>query len=300
MTRAHPFGPSKAVVAAFLLPSLIGFMLFIFLPAISAVGISFTRYSGGPAISWVGLRNYARAFASTDFLRSVWVTAKFVVVAVALQLLLGFVFALILNEALFGRTFFRGLLFLPSVLSTIAVSLAFMLILNPKQGPANQFLQSIGLQPIPWLSAPETALATIILVAVWQSFGYYMVIFLSGLQSINVNLYEAADIDGAGRLQKLVSVTLPSLTPTLFFCVTIAVIRAFQVFDQIFIMTGGQNGGGPAGSTSVLVFNIYKDAFVHLRFGYASAQSVVLLLIVLTITVIQYRQQRKWVSYDVV
>jgi multiple sugar transport system permease protein len=286
------------VVAAFLLPSFIGFLLFILYPAVATVGVSFTNYSGGRSATFIGLGNYVTAFQSDAFWNALWVTAKFVVTSVVLQLFLGFVFAVTLSRDLRGRQFFRGLFFMPTVLSAIAISLSFMLIFNPSRGPVNMFLRSIGLAAQPWLASKETALGTIIFVTVWQSFGYYMVLFLSGLQSINRNLYESANIDGASAFQKLVRITIPMLSPTTFFCITIAIIRGFQVFDQVFVMTGGQAGGGPAGATSVLVFDIYRNAFVNYKLGYASSEATILLILVLTITVIQYRGQTRWVNYD--
>ncbi|HUX22529.1 MAG TPA: sugar ABC transporter permease, partial [Spirochaetia bacterium] len=158
--------------------------------------------------------------------------------------------------------------------------------------------KSVGVGAQPWLASPATALGTIIFVSVWQSFGYYMVLFLAGLQSISPSLYESAELDGAGLLRKLVSITIPMLTPTTFFCVTTAIIKGFQVFDLVYIMTGGRQGGGPAGSTTVLVFDVYRNAFEFFRMGYASAEATVLLIFLLVITTIQYRSQRGWVSYD--
>jgi len=286
------------VVASFLLPSFVGFFIFVIMPMMATIGLSFTDYSGGKRFKLIGLLNYANAFGSSDFLRSLWVTAQFVGISVLLQLLLAFAFANFLNEKVIGRTFFRGLFFLPSILSSIAVALAFTIILDVRRGPANMLLQSIGLPGLPWLTSPKTALMTIILVTVWQSFGYYMVLFLSGLQSISPTLYESAQLDGAGPFRRLFSITIPMLTPTTFFCVTTAIIKGFQVFDQIYIMTGGQQGGGPDGSTSVLVFDIYRNAFSNFRMGYASAEATVLLLVLLAITVVQYRAQRGWVTYD--
>lgn len=289
---------NRLTVLAFLLPSLVGFSVFILLPTVSTVGLSFTNFSGGSTLSFVGLRNYVTAFSSDRFINALGVTIRFVVFSVIFQLGFGLLFALVLNGDFFGRTFFRGLFFLPVVLSNIAVSLAFLLMLNPRRGPVNQFLVNIGLEAQPWLTSPNTALGTIIAITVWQSFGYFMVLFLAGLQTISPSLYENADLDGASRLQKLKSITLPLLTPTTFFAVTIAIIRGFQVFDQVFIMTGGQDGGGPSGSTSVLVFAIYRSAFSHFQMGYAAAQATLLLSVVLIITVVQYRGQRRWVNYD--
>lgn len=295
MKRQHTSYP---IVAIFLLPSLIGFCLFILVPMLSTIGLSITNYSGGKSFSFIWFKNYLEAYNSKTFWSSLWVTLKFVSGSVVLQLLIGLFFALILNDNFKGRNFFRSVYFLPSVLSTVAVSLSFMLLLNPIKGPVNQFLISLGLAPSPWLAGKDTALGTIIFVTVWQSFGYYMVIFISGLQGINNALYESADIDGTTRFQKLLYITLPMLTPTVFFCVTMAIIRGFQVFDQVFILTGGQAGGGPAGATNVLVFEIYKNAFTRYKLGFSSAEATVLLVIVLIITLFQYQGQKKWVSYD--
>lgn len=286
------------IVLTFLLPSLLGFTVFVLLPILASCGLAFTNYSGGFTLAYVGLDNFIRALTSQPFYNALWVTVKFLVFTVTIQIILGFFFAVLVNGKILGSQIYRSILFLPVVLSSVTISLIFMLMFHPEKGPVNNFLVSLGLSPLPWLTSPKTALATIILVTIWQSFGYYMVLFLSGLQTINPELYEAANIDGANGVQKLFHVTLPMLSPTTFFCIIIAIINAFKIFDQIFIMTGGQNGGGPAGSTSVLVFNIYQDAFTHYKMGYASAEAVILLLIVLVVTVIQYRGQTRWVNYE--
>ena len=291
---------SWLVVAAFLLPSFLGFLVFMAAPMVAALGISLTNFSGGPNFRFMGLTNYINAFQSADFLKYLLNTFNFTFWTVIAQLTLGLIFALILNEKLFGRNFYRGVMFLPNVLSAVAVGLVFSLILDSKRGPVNQFLMSIGFDAPLWLTGVKTALPTIIMVTVWQNFGYYMVLFLGGLQTISATLYEAAAIDGAGPVRRFLSVTLPGLSPIIFFSVTIAIIRAFQVFDQIYIMTGGQLGGGPAGATTVLVFEIYKTGFAQFRFGYAAALSVVLLIIILAVTLIQQRGQKKWVTYDIV
>jgi ABC-type sugar transport system permease subunit len=288
------------VVAAFVLPSFIGFFVFVVIPIVSSVFISLTNFSGGRSFRFVGIQNYINAFKTTMFWSSLRVTFTFTIWTVLLQLLLGLGFALLLKESCVGRGFFRSAMFLPNVLSSIAVGLVFVLLLNPTQGPVNQWLRSVGLPAPPWLSSEKTALLTIIIVTTWQNFGYYMVLFLGGLQTISSNLYEAAAIDGAGPVRRFFSVTLPGLSPIVFFSVTMAVIRAFQVFDQVFIMTGGQAGGGPAGSTSVLVFDVYKNGFSLFRFGYAAAESIILLLFVLLVTVVQNKAQERWVTYDVI
>ena len=286
-------------VLSFLLPGFIGFIFFVFLPMISTLLISFTNYSGGPNWKIVGLENYLNLFKDKVFIQSLGVTFSFVLLSVTLQIVMGLLFALILNQRLIGQTFFRSLFFMPNVLSTVGISLAFSLIFHPSQGIANQLLNMIGLPPSPWLTDSATSLMTIVMVTLWMSFGYYMVIFLGGLQSINSSLYEAADIDGANGFQKFFRVTLPMLSPTMFFAMTMCIINSFKVFDQVFMMTGGQDGGGPAGSTNVVVFDIYQNSFKHFRFGYASSESLILLLIILIITLVQFNNQKKWVTYDI-
>lgn len=288
------------VLLSFLLPSFIGFVLFIFLPMVATIGLSFTNYAGGSSSQFIGISNYLTAFRSSAFQKSLWVTVQFVVGFVTICLTVSLIFALMLNESKPGKNMFRGLFFIPVVLSNIAVGLAFGLLFDVRHGPVNQLLVSLGLQPISFLQSAKTALPSIIFISVWQQFGYFMVIFLAGLQTINRSLYESADIDGTNYLQKFQHITLPMLSPTMFFAVIMAIIRGFRVFDLVFVMTGGQDGGGPSGSTSVMVFRIYQDAFTHFRMGYAAAQSTILLLIVLAITVLNYRGQKKWVNYDIV
>jgi ABC-type sugar transport system permease subunit len=292
--------PSWAVVAVFLLPSFLGFLLFMAGPILAAFGISMTNFSGGSNFRFTGLINHVNAFKSSTFLGYLGVTVKFTFWTVLAQLILGLAFAMLLNEKIFGRNFLRGTMFLPDILSSVAIGLVFSLLFDSKRGPINQFLLSLGLPAPLWLAGEKTALSTIILVTVWQNFGYYMVLFLGGLQTISATLYEAAAIDGAGPVQRFFSVTIPGLSPVIFFSITMAIIRAFQVFDQIFVMTGGQLGGGPAGATTVLVFDIYKSGFSQFRFGYAAAESVILLIIILTVTLVQQQGQKRWVSYDIV
>ena len=285
-------------VLSFLLPGFIGFFLFVFIPMASTFVVSLTNYSGGPNWRFVGLQNFRFLLESTQFHQSLIVTLKFVVSCVAGQVVAGLLFASILNQNIRGKALFRTLFFMPNVLSAVGVSLAFSFIFHPGDGFANQILRVFGLAPGTWLTSPDTALLSIVIVTLWMTFGYYMVIFLGGLQGINPSLYEAADIDGASAFQKFFRVTLPMLSPTTFFAVTMSVIGSFKVFDQVFMMTGGQDGGGPAGSTNVVVFDVYRNSFQSYRFGYASAQSLILLAIILLITVIQFKNQKRWVTYD--
>jgi multiple sugar transport system permease protein len=221
-------------------------------------------------------------------------------VTVLFQIGLGLMFAMLLTRSFKGVSLYRGILYLPNILSSVAVGLAFMFIFEPSSGLMNQLLASIGLPTSKWLAGSKSSLGVIMTIAIWQNFGYYMVLFIGGLQNISTTLYEAANMDGAGKFKQFIHVTLPGLSPILFYGITIAIIRGFQVFDYIYIMTGGQQGGGPAGSTNVLAFDIYLNAFTYFRFGYASAESVVLMIIILSVTFLQNRGQKRWVNYDIV
>jgi len=299
MRRLFTEHDSVRDVLIFLIPSFLGMCIFTLFPIIASFGLSFTNYRGGKTIAFVGLKNYLIAFHSSDFQKAFLVTLIFVVFTVFFQIVLGLVFALILNQKIVGRSLFRGIIFSPAVLSTVAISLTFILIFHPQKGPANNFLMSIGFDPLPWLASSKTSLMTVIIITIWQQFGYYMVLLLAGLQTINPILYEAAELDGADNVRKLRYVTLPMITPILFLCVILALIRAFQVFDQIFVLTGGQEGGGPAGSTTTLVFDIYLNAFKNWQMGYSCAEATILLIIILVITVIKYKKQQEWVTYDI-
>lgn len=284
----------------FLLPSLIGFILFLIIPIVTSFIISFTNYKGSFAnMKFIGFHNYKLLIFNDTFWQSLAVTLIFAAACVFFQVIIGFLFAVLLNGKVRAKVFFRSVLFLPVVLSSVAVCISFLFIFHPTAGPINNFLKSVHLPPLPWLLDKKTSLLTIVIVFVWQSFGYYMVIFLSGLQSINYNLYEAADIDGASEVDKLFHVTIPSLSPVIFFSFIIAIINAFKAFDHIYIMTGGQYGGGPAGSTNVLAFDIYKNGFLFWQVAYGAAESVILFLIILAVTIFQNTLQKRWVNYDV-
>lgn len=288
------------VILSFLLPSFIGFVIFILAPMVMAIILSFTNYSGGPKFKFIGLKNYIVAFTNADFLSYLFVTFRFMITTVIFQIGLGLLFAILLTRKFKGCSAFRSIFYIPNILSSVAVGLAFMFIFEPSTGLLNQFLASIGLPTSKWLASATSALDVIITIAIWQNFGYYMVLFIGGLQNISTTLYEAAEMDGASKFKQFIHVTIPGLSPILFYGVTIAIIRGFQVFDYIYIMTGGQQGGGPGGSTNVLAFDIYLNAFTYFRFGYSSAESVVLMVIILLVTFFQNRGQKRWVSYDIV
>ena len=301
MQKKNSLQPSYGVVLSFLLPSFIGFFIFILLPVIGTFFLSFTKYSGGFKIEFVGLKNYFIILQSPTFLQSLWVTFTFTVLYVIIQTSIALFVAVILaNPLVHLRRFFRSVFFMPCLLSTVALSLGFVVILNPSKGPLNAMLAFLNLPKSKWLAGENTALVTLVLIMTWQNFGYYMVIFLAGLTTINPSLYDCADIEGASSTRKFFGITLPMLSSTMFFVLILSIIRGFQVFDLVYAMTGGRGGGGPDGATNVLVFDINQRGFSQFKMGQASAESFLLLLIVLFITIIQYRQKKKWVNYDVV
>jgi len=202
--------------------------------------------------------------------------------------------ALVLNRKMAFRSWYRAIFFMPVITPVVAVALVWTWLLNPDYGLVNTLLSYIGINGPQWLSSLQWAMPAVILVGVWRNFGYSMVIFLAGLQGVPAQLYEAAQIDGAGRWQQFRHVTLPMLSPTTFFLVVTSIISSLQVFDQIYIMTNGQ--AGPADATRVIVFHIYELAFRLFQFGQASAATMFLFIVILIITLLQFRFQR-WVHY---
>ena len=231
-------------------------------------------------------------------------TAYFVVLAVAAQFTVGFGLALLLNREFKGKGTVTTLMLIPMMLSPVVVGLFWRFILDSSWGLMNYLLSLIPGTPgstrnIIWLTRPKMALFSLVVIDTWMWSPFMMLLSLAGLSAIPKYLYEAAEIDGANRIRKLLHVTIPLLSPTTFYCFIISIINGFKVFDQIYLMTGGmQQGGGPDGSTMVLVFKIYRDAFSSYQMGYASAESVILLLIVLVVTIMQYQGQTKWVTYE--
>jgi len=252
---------------------------------ISALRLSFTDASGFGAENWVGLDNYIRVFTDPDILEAVvntlWYTVLFTPTAVIGALLL----ALALNSPRLPlRGAFRTALFIPFVVSLAVAAFAWSYLLDPRLGLLNYWLQGFGIQLGDVLEDPVLAMPAVALVAVWKNFGFYMVIFLAGLQDIPASLYEAARVDGAGPFRRLTNITLPLLSNTLAFVLIFALIASFQAFDQIYVMTGG----GPYGRTQTVVMEIYESGFRKLELGFASALSYVLLLGTLLLSLAQF------------
>lgn len=278
---------------AFLLPSAVPLALFTLAPMLAAAWVSLTEWNLLTPMRFVGVENYVELLGDPRtrdvFLHTVYYIAGYLPLVYAG----GLVLALALNGALKGRSFLRGVYFLPVVTSWIVVALVWRWLLNPSTGIVNVALGALGIVGPGWWTDPVWAMPSIILASAWKDLGFVMVILLAGLQSINPDMYDAARVDGAGRWRQLVSVTLPLLSPSTFFVFVISLINGFQVFDQVYAMTGG----GPGGATQVVVQQIYDLTFRYSKAGEASALSWMLFAVILAVTIVQVRGQKRWVNY---
>lgn len=271
---------------AFLAPALAVIIAFVFVPALSALRLSFTDASGFGEESWIGLENYVTVFTDPNTLRAIWNTMLYAVMYGPLVIAVGLGAALLLNRKdVPWRGFFRTIIFLPFVISMAVASLAWAFLLDPNLGLIPFWLSKVGISMGDIFASTTWALPAVTAVAIWKNFGYFMVIFLAGLQGIPRYLYEAAILDGAGAWRQFRAVTMPGLRATMTFVIVFAIIGAFQAFDQIYIMTQG----GPDRATETIVYRIYTDGFRDFRMGFASAVSYVLLVITLALGLIQLR-----------
>jgi len=277
----------------FLAPSLLGFLIFTVGPTLASLVLSFTSWDLIGSPRFVGLDNYREILRDAIFARVAVNTVAYSGGVVPLLVVVSLALALALNAPFKGRTLFRTAFFLPVVSSTVAVAMVWRWIYSPF-GAINTVLVALGLPAVGWLTTTEWAMPAVILMSVWQSMGYSMVVYLAGLQSIPQHLYDAAAVDGATGWRRFRYITLPLLSPTTFFVVVMAVISGFQVFGQVYMLTGG----GPAFATSTIVYHIYERAFLALHMGYASALAWVLFAAIFGLTLIQLRLQRTWVTYE--
>ena len=280
--RLHSEETRTALLA--LLPSFIIFVVFTAYPIIYSFYLSFHDCSllGGPK-TFVGFGNYARMFASSDFKQAVANTVKYAIGTVPIGAMLSMFVALLLNKNIRGRTFYRVTYFMPVVTSMVAVAIVWAWMFDPYYGLLNALLSKIGIHGPEWLADPKWALPAVIILGIWKNLGYNMVIILAGLQDVPMELYESAEIDGAGPWQKFRFVTLPLMRATIGFVLIMSTIKSFQVFGQVYVMTGG----GPMNSTMVLVYYIYRQAFEFYRSGYASAVAWFLFVVILILTMCQ-------------
>lgn len=278
---------------AFISPWVVGFLAFTLVPFLASVGLSFTRYNIVTPPVWVGLANYHKLFCDDPrFWVSLWVTLKYALVAVPLGIAAGVGLALLLNVEVRGLSVYRTLFFLPSIVPAVATAVVFSWILNPQLGLVNGLLRRIGIEGPAWLQDTRWAFWSLVLMSLW-TVGGSMVIYLAGLKDIPRQLYEAATIDGAGAWQRTRHVTLPMLTPVIFFNLIMGVIGAFQYFTQAYMMTQG----GPEDATMFYALYLFMRAWRYLDMGYASAMAWVLFLVIMAVTVLLFRSHRKWVHY---
>lgn len=279
----------------YLAPALLIFAIFLFYPAIKTGWLSAfnTNVLGKPTV-FVGLDNYISNLTSDAFRSSLWNTLKFAVMVVPVTIVIALFLAILANEKVRGSAFFRTVYALPLAVSAAAAAVVWRLIFHPSQGILNAMLGIVGIDPIGWLTNPSFALFAVALTTIWMHLGFNFIVLLGGMQSLPTELYESAALDGAGRMRQLRHITLPLLSPVLFFVSIVLVIDSFQSFGQIDILTAG----GPADATNLIVYEIYQNAFVHNRVGYASAQTVILFLIVVVLSVVQYRIGERKVHYQ--
>ncbi|GAA2107079.1 sugar ABC transporter permease [Microlunatus panaciterrae] len=288
--------PDNKAGYLFLAPWLIGLFLITIGPMLASLYLSFTDYNLIQPPEWIGLDNFHRMLGDSRLLNSLKVTFTYVFVSVPLQLALALLIALVLDRGMRGLAFYRSVFYLPSLLgSSVAIAILWRQIFGTS-GLVNQVLGHLGVQSPPgWISNPDTALSTIILLHVW-TFGSPMIIFLAGLRQIPRMYYEAAEVDGAGTLTRFSKITLPLLSPIIFFNLVLQIIGAFQSFTQAFIVSGGS--GGPSDSTMFYTLYLYQKGFGQFDMGYASALAWLLLVIIAAFTVINFIAAKYWVFYD--
>lgn len=275
---------------SFILPNFLGFALFTLVPVLAAFVLAFMNWDAYNPPTFAGIKNFTRLFGDQNFHVALVNTLLYALGHVPLTLVCALGLAILLNQKLRGIAFFRVAIFFPYITSLVAIAIVWNMLFDPVNGPINQFLHLLGIaNPPGWTSSTGWALPAVIITSVWRDMGYYMVLFLAGLQAIPQEYYEAAAMDGAGRWRTFWNITLPSLRPTTFLVLVLLSVSSFKVFDLIFVMTGG----GPGRATLVLSQLIYQNGILNGQFGYSSAISLVLFLIVLIVTVFQFRIQQR-------
>lgn len=286
----------KGTAFVFVVPFMIGFLIFSVIPMVYSVVMSLMDYNSFKPldkIKFIGLDNYTRLFHDPIALNAFVKSFLYTLFYVPGLIIISFVLAKLLNRTFALRGITRTFILMPYVANVVAVSIVWSILLDPFGGPVNQIIQSLGFEPPLWLSGIKTALPTIAGINIWQSIAFQTIVFLAAIQGVNKDLYEAADIDGAGKWKKLWSITLPVISPTTFFLVITSIINSFQNYASVRMLTNG----GPGTSSRVISLNIYEEAFTLNHYSYASAQAMILFAIVLVITIIQWKGQKRWVHY---
>lgn len=277
-----------------LVPWVIGFLGFTVLPVGISLYLSFTEWDIVTAPKWIGIDNYERMFTRDPLFRqALKVTGEFVLLSLPLKLTLGLALALLLNLKMPGMNLYRTVFYIPAVISGVAVSLMWMWLLQPDTGIINTLLDQVGIKGPNWFWDPDWALPSVAMMSVWKV-GGSAIIYLAGLQNIPQHLYEAAKIDGAGQIARFRRITLPLLTPTIFFQLVIEMIDSFKVFTEAFVITQG----GPLKATFFYLLYFYQEAFENFNMGYASALALILTLIILLSTIVLNYTSKRWVFYE--
>ena len=278
----------------FLLPWILGFLILLLFPILASIFLSFTKWNLMNPPVWVGLENFQDMIKDRDFYNSMGVTLKYILISVPIYSVTALGLSLLLNQKLKGIYVFRSVMFMPSVIAGTAVAVMFAMLLNPDAGVINQGLRAIGIaNPPRWLASTDWAVPAVVLMGLW-GIGGGTIIYLAGLQNIPPQLYEAAEIDGANEFQKFWTITLPLLTPTIFFSLITGLIAAFQVFDAAYVL----NNRARRGALNFYLLNLYNEGFRESRFGYASALAWVLVIISAIAIVIIFRTSERWVYYE--
>lgn len=282
----------------FVLPTIIGLGFFYFWPVINCLVISFSEWDGMGAAEFIGIQNYSKLFQDSNVWNELGNTFYYTFAMVPISISLSIAFAYILNSKLIHhKSIFKIIYYLPCITMATAIALIWRWLLNSEYGLVNIVLSWLGITGPIWLSDPKWLMPAIIIIGIWSSLGYNMILILAGLQGISRTYYESAEIDGASAFKKFFYITVPLLSPTIFFISIMAFINAFKMFDTIFMFVGNSTGI-LLDSIKTMVYGIYQNGFVFNKMGYASAEAVVLCLIILTITAIQFLAQKKWVHYD--
>ena len=274
----------------FILPSLLGFLIFTFIPVVISLCLSFTSWNfmeGIEGIKFNGLANYIRLFSDEWFLNSYKNNIIFTAVTVPVLIALGLVMATIINKYIYGGGVVRTMIFIPYIASVVAVCTVWMVLLQPSYGPVNEFFRSIGIaNPPGWLADFKWSLPSIMVIYVWQQ----VIVFLAGLKGLPEDVYEAAKVDGASSIRQFFSLTVPLISPTTFFLTIMGIIGSFKVFDQISVLTQG----GPGSSSSVMAYYVYRTAFDYFEMGYANTLAWALFVLVFIVTLVQWKMQAKF------
>lgn len=279
----------------FILPWLISFILLTLGPILASFILGFMSYDMALPPRWIGLVNFKELFQDKLFYKSLANTLYIVILAVPLSMIAAFGMALLLNQKIHGQAFYRTAYYIPSIVPAVASAALWLYVLQPQWGLMNAFLEKLGIPGPGWLASEVWSKPAIIMLMVWSS-GGNMIIYLAGLQDIPKEYYEASQIDGANTFGQFLHVTLPLMTPTIFFTVIMGIISTFQVFSSIFVLTDGM--GGPVNSTLVYLIYLYRNAFAFFRMGYSSAMAWVLFLLILGLTILNFRMARYWVHYE--